>query len=259
MDLATWSSGEFVLNKNGLLKTARFFAKLFAMTHFFLWLVGGLLAYILGSIPFGFLIAKALGKDIRTLGSGNIGATNVFRSISKPLGLLTFTLDLLKGVCGIHLVPLLTTTLTGIAFESPYFPLFCGALTVAGHNWTCFLDFKGGKGVATSAGILIGLAPLGAGIAFAVWVVAFLTTRYVSVASMLAAITLAIIVWPLYVIEKGIWLPCAITCLAALSILKHRSNIARLRAGTESRFYFNKKPAKENGHPHNSAKIGTHI
>ena len=211
------------------------------MVNFFAWFTGGLIAYLMGSIPFGFLLAKTHGQDIRMLGSGNIGATNVFRTISKPLGILTFILDLLKGVCGITLVPPLTALLTGHAFTSPYFPIFCGALTVCGHNWTCFLKFKGGKGVATSAGILIGLAPAGVAWGFTVWLITFITTRYVSVASIIAAITLAIIVWPLYLAEQGWALPGALTCLAALSIFKHRSNIARLLAGTESRFTFIKK------------------
>jgi glycerol-3-phosphate acyltransferase PlsY len=218
------------------------------MTLTFLWVTGGLVAYLLGSVPFGFLIAKACGKDIRTLGSGNIGATNVFRAVSKPLGILTFALDLLKGFCGVQFVPLLASALTGIRCESLYFPVFCGALTVVGHNWTCFLGFKGGKGVATSAGLLLGLSPAGVGIAFAAWLVTFLTTRYVSVASILAAAVLGVAVWPLHLKSHGAWFPGALTVLAALAIWKHRSNIARLRAGTESRFTFGKK-----GQTHRSA------
>ena len=207
-----------------------------------LWLTGGAAAYLLGSLPFGFLIAKACGKDIRTLGSGNIGATNVFRSISKPLGVLTFALDFLKGFCGVQLVPLLASALTGVRCESMALPVFCGAMTVVGHNWTCFLGFKGGKGIATSAGLLLGLSPAGVGIAFAAWLVLFLTTRYVSVASIGAAATLGIVVWwPLHLRAQGLWFPCVLTSLALLAIWKHRSNVARLRAGTESRFNFGKK------------------
>ena len=157
------------------------------MTLTLLWLIGGLAAYLLGSVPFGFLIAKTQGKDIRTLGSGNIGATNVFRSVSKPLGILTFALDLLKGFCGVRLVPFLAAAVTHTPYEGMALPVFCGALAVVGHNWTCFLGFKGGKGVATSAGLLLGLSPAGVGIAFVAWLVAFLTTRYVSVASITAA------------------------------------------------------------------------
>ncbi len=211
------------------------------MTTTLLWLTGGAAAYLLGSIPFGFLIAKACGKDIRTLGSGNIGATNVFRSVSKPLGILTFALDFLKGLCGVKLVPVLATTLAGGSAENMALPVFCGAMTVVGHNWTCFLGFKGGKGVATSAGLLLGLSPIGVGLAFAAWLATFLLSRYVSVASITAAVVLGIAVWPLHLKEHGIWFPCVLTLLALLAIWKHRSNIARLRAGTESRFHFGKK------------------
>lgn len=121
--------------------------------------------------------------------------------------------------------------------------VFCGALTVIGHNWTCFLKFKGGKGVATSAGLLLGLAPAGVGIAFAVWLALFLTTRYVSVASIGAALSLAAAVWwPLALHARhGVWFAGVLTLLALLAVWKHRSNIARLCAGTESRFTFGKK------------------
>ncbi len=175
------------------------------------------------------------------LGSGNIGATNVFRSISKPLGILTFALDLLKGFCGVQFVPVAVSALTHTSFDGMALPVFCGALTVVGHNWTCFLGFKGGKGVATSAGLLLGLSPAGAGIAFAAWLATFLATRYVSVASITAAAVLGVVVWPLHLKSQATWFPAVLTLLALLAIWKHRSNIARLRAGTEARFSFGKK------------------
>jgi acyl phosphate:glycerol-3-phosphate acyltransferase len=209
-----------------------------------LYLLSGITAYLLGSIPFGFLIAKTKGIDIRTVGSGNIGATNVFRSISKTLGVITFTLDFLKGCCGAKLLPLIAGTiahslLDGLAAD--ILPVFCGAMTIVGHNWTCFLGFKGGKGIATSAGMLLGLSPLGVSIALTVWFLVFVTSRYVSVASICAALTMGVIVWPLHLKTHGIWFPAVLTALALLAIWKHRSNIARLRAGTESRFEFGKK------------------
>ena len=199
------------------------------------------MAYLIGSIPFGFLIAKTQGKDIRTLGSGNIGATNVFRSISKKLGIITFALDVGKGLCGVLLVPLLASKITGVTCEGMGLQLLCGAMTIAGHNWTCFLGFKGGKGIATSAGMLIGLSPVCVGIAFLGWLVTFLTTRYVSVASIVACLVLAIAVWPFHMNREGIWFPLVLTLLAVLGIWKHRANIGRLFAGTESRFDFKKK------------------
>ena len=210
------------------------------MINAFLWLTGGVLAYLLGSVPFGFLIAKTRGQDIRTLGSGNIGATNVFRSVSKPLGILTFALDFLKGFAGVQWIPVLASLLTGVSYENMYFPVFCGAMTVVGHNWTLFLGFKGGKGIATSAGLLLGLSPAGVGIAFVAWLITFLASRYVSVASITAAVVLGLAAWPLHLKANGPWFPCVLTLLALLAVWKHRTNIARLRAGTESRFQFGK-------------------
>ena len=212
-----------------------------AMTNLLLWLTGGVAAYLLGSIPFGFLIAKACGQDIRKLGSGNIGATNVFRSVSKPLGILTFALDVLKGFCGVQLIPLLAASLCHTSYQGMALPVFCGALAVVGHNWTCFLGFKGGKGIATSAGLLLGLSPAGVGIAFVAWLLVFLTTRYVSLASIAASVVLGAAAWPLHLKSQGAWFPAALTFLALVAVWKHRSNIARLRAGTESRFTFGKK------------------
>ena len=232
----------------------RVFVTLRPMTTTLLWLTGGVTAYMLGSIPFGFLIAKACGKDIRTLGSGNIGATNVFRSVSKPLGILTFALDFLKGLCGVTAIPALAARCAGVEAGGMALAVFCGALTVAGHNWTCFLGFKGGKGVATSAGLLLGLSPAGVGLAFVAWLATFLTSRYVSVASITAAVVLAIAVWPLHLNDQGLWFPCVLTLLALLAIWKHRSNIARLRAGTESRFHFGKK-----GQPPATTPSGTSL
>ena len=221
------------------------FGTISGMNTTLVWIVGGLLAYVLGSVPFGFLFAKTQGKDIRTLGSGNIGATNVFRSVSKTLGLLTFLLDFLKGLAGVLLVPRIAMLVCGGSFNGAipeYLDLLCGILTVAGHNWTCFLGFKGGKGVATSAGMLLGLTPIGVGIAFAVWVVLFVFSRYVSVASIGAALTMAIVVWPLMRGKPGYPVtPAVLTALAALTIWKHRSNIKRLINGTENRFNFKRK------------------
>jgi glycerol-3-phosphate acyltransferase PlsY len=214
---------------------------MYSMKELILWVSGGVIAYLIGSIPFGFLIARSQGRDIRTLGSGNIGATNVFRSISKKLGILTFALDTGKGLSGVLLIPLLASKFSGASFEGMGLPLFCGAMTIAGHNWTCFLRFKGGKGIATSAGMLIGLSPVCVGIAFLGWLVTFLTTRYVSVASIIACVVLAVAVWPFHMNQEGPWFPAVLTGLAVLGIWKHRANIARLKAGTESRFDFKKK------------------
>lgn len=198
-----------------------------------------LAGYLLGSLPFGFLLSKMRGIDIRSVGSCNIGATNVFRSVSKPLGILTFFLDFLKGLCGVMVIPALMVALLGVAMPGKGFALVCGVAAVAGHNWSCFLGFKGGKGVATSAGLLMGLTPQGVGLAFMVWLVMFLTTRYVSVASILASMTLGVVVWwPLRLEVHGFWFPFTLSSLAALVVWKHRANMVRLYQGCESRFTF---------------------
>jgi len=212
------------------------------MNAFFVWIGGLLAAYLWGSIPYGFLIARAKGVDIRTVGSRNIGATNVFRCVGKGPGLLTFALDLFKGFCGAKLLPALLSQLAGSTVNSDLaFQLACGAATVIGHNWTCFLGFRGGKGIASSLGLLIGLAPAGAGIAGIVWLVVFLAARFVSLASIVAAASLGVSTWWLYYPQKPAWFSLALTALAGLAILKHRANIGRLLNGTESRFSFSKK------------------
>jgi len=205
------------------------------------WSAGCLVAYLLGALPFGLLIAKSKGVDIRQVGSGNIGATNVFRCVSKPLGILTFAFDLAKGAAGARLVPWLVACTTGIADDLPL-RVACGFAAVAGHNWPVYLRFKGGKGVATSAGLLLGLAPAGCGIALGAWIVTFLASRYVSVASVVAAVALGIAAWLPFCRHESLWFPVMLDALALLAIWKHRANIRRLRAGTESRFEFRKNP-----------------
>ena len=210
------------------------------MGIFLQWILGCAAAYVFGSIPCGFLIAKLRGVDIRQVGSGNIGATNVFRCVSKPLGLLTFLLDFAKGVAGARLIPWLSAHLLGGATDNLPFCVTCGFLTVAGHNWTLFLGFKGGKGIATSAGLLLGLAPVACGWAVLAWLMLFVTTRYVSVASIAAAAALGLVAWPLYLAQHGWWFPFMLDVLAALAIWRHRANLQRLRAGTEPRFKLKK-------------------
>ncbi len=211
------------------------------MNEIVLWTVSGVCAYLIGSVPFGFVVAKLHGVDIRAVGSGNIGATNVFRSVSRRAGILTFALDVGKGISGVVAAPLLAMSVTGMKVDGLQLPLFCGALTIVGHNWSCFLGFKGGKGIATSAGMLIALAPQCVGIAFLGWLIVFLLTRYVSVASIAACIVLAVAVWPLHLAREGWWFPIVLNLLALVGIWKHRANIARLRTGSESRFNFRRR------------------
>lgn len=190
-----------------------------------------ILGFLAGSIPFGLLVAKAKGVDIRKHGSGNIGATNVFRVVGRPFGIAVFVLDFCKG-----LGPVL---LAGIAAHpGPGLGILTGLAAILGHNYSPWVGFKGGKGIATSAGVLAGLFPLALVIGLAVWGILFKATRYVSVASMGAAAAI-----PITEISKaavtGKWEPYALVftvVIAALAIWRHRSNLRNLRAGTEHRF-----------------------
>jgi len=200
-------------------------------------------AYLLGSIPTGYLVAKAKGIDIRTVGSGNIGATNTFRILGKPAGIFVLIADAVKGwlACAFAAV-FLAVFLTVTGLRSPSdpdvremgerFTLLAGIFAVLGHNYTCWLKFKGGKGIATTAGVYLALAPAPFGIALAVFIVMLLATRYVSVASISAAVALPVAVW---FMNPNMPLRIVTIALGALAVYKHRSNIKRLLNGTESR------------------------
>jgi glycerol-3-phosphate acyltransferase PlsY len=184
------------------------------------------LSYIIGSVPFGLLISKAKGVDIRKQGSGNIGATNVLRCLGKPLGITCFVLDALKGYLPAALFPL-------IGKVDPTFGILFGTAAILGHNFPVFLNFKGGKGVATSAGVLLGVAPLAVVIGLAAWVIVFKLSGYVSLGSIIATLVVIITGWTA---GYGPVIATALTLLGALSIYRHRSNIQRLLAGTENKF-----------------------
>lgn len=197
-------------------------------------------AYFIGAIPFGFLIGKLHGIDIRKVGSGNIGATNVTRSVGKAAGKLCFFLDFLKGVLPVYLAGLLCP-------GEPIVALAAGAATIAGHMFPVYLEFKGGKGVSTAAGVALALAPYPLLLAFAGWAVVFLVWRYVSLASIVAAILLpCIAILFAFCGIGGATATSGITIgffllISLLAIYRHRSNIVRLLNGTESRFE-KKKP-----------------
>lgn len=195
--------------------------------------------FLLGSIPTGFLVAKSRGIDIRQHGSGNIGATNVLRTLGKGPGYFVFVGDALKGVLAVLAAGWIATLLKN---GGDWAPILGGIGCILGHNFTPWLGFKGGKGVATSAGVLLALFhPLVLLAVLAVWLVVFFLSRYVSLASISAGIALPICV--LIAITFG-WgsLPGFIfsVVVAALLVLRHKTNIQRLLAGTESRF--EKKP-----------------
>ncbi|MBU4200053.1 MAG: glycerol-3-phosphate 1-O-acyltransferase PlsY [Verrucomicrobia bacterium] len=199
-------------------------------------IIWGILSYLLGAIPCGYLIARTRGIDIRTVGSGNIGATNVFRSVGKSWGVLTFLCDALKGFIPVGLFPILSERFFDCDGGSAL-AVVCACLAIAGHNWPVYLGFKGGKGIATSLGALIGIAPAAAGLGALCWIILFLATRYVSVASIFAALIVGIASWFLY-LPAGLLIPLALSLLCVLAIWRHKGNIQRLWNGIEHRFKF---------------------
>ena len=192
-------------------------------------------AYLLGSIPTGYLVARAKGIDIRTVGSGNIGAANVFRILGKPAGILVLVVDGLKGFAACSWLADFVVQPFAVAPDKiECLKIVAGICAVLGHNYTCWLRFKGGKGIATSAGVFCALAPLALGIALGVWMIVFALTRYVSVASIAAAVALPAAVWILP--PHNLLLGIVTTALGLLAISKHKGNIERLFNGTERRF-----------------------
>ena len=186
-------------------------------------------AYFLGSVPFGYVTASVVaGIDIRSLGSGNIGATNVGREVGRKWGILVFVLDVLKGFVPAYI---------GLRMGGPQLGSLVGLAAIAGHNWPFFLGFRGGKGVATSCGVFLAVFPLGVVIALGVWLATLGLCRYVSLSSMLAG--LALLVCALWLQKEPLGKDGVITLLAglaaALSIIRHRGNIRRLLQGTENR------------------------
>lgn len=194
--------------------------------------VGG---YLSGSLPFGFWAGKLKGMDIRQHGSGNIGATNVIRVLGKGIGIPVFILDALKGWLPAWLAGFLLTR-QGAAMEIVSAgAVVAGLAAVLGHMFTFWLGFKGGKGVATTAGVLLGIAPLAMLGGLVVWLLFFWTLRYVSLASMMAGIgvvaTMVAVMlrdgrWDFVMLGFGV-------LIMLLVILRHRANIGRILAGTE--------------------------
>jgi glycerol-3-phosphate acyltransferase PlsY len=197
-----------------------------------------LVAYLLGSIPTGFLVGKARGIDIRTVGSGNIGATNVFRMLGKRLGVLVMIVDMGKGALAVFILPLLAQRAGLDVGQLQTYDIIAGFGAIAGHNYTCWLGFKGGKGVATTGGVLFSLITGASAIGMGVWLITLAITRYVSVASIAAAISLPFGVWfcNLFRDKPNPDLIIVAAVFGALGIYKHKANIRRLWNGTEPRF-----------------------
>lgn len=191
--------------------------------------IAAIASYLCGSIPFGVLIAKAKGVDIMSVGSGNPGATNVWRTLGPAAGFTVFLTDTLKGAVPAAIVLWLSNDAS--------FGLVAGILAIIGHTFSPFLKFKGGKGVATAFGALVGSAPIIAGIVFAIFALIVALTRYISLGSIIAVISLVglgiAFNMPAFVIG-------AYAVMAVFIVYRHRENIARLKAGTERKFSFKK-------------------
>jgi acyl phosphate:glycerol-3-phosphate acyltransferase len=196
------------------------------------------IAYLSGSLPWGLWVGRfARGVDVRTLGSGNLGATNVYRSLGPGLGVLTLLLDLAKGALPVWLLPH-----AAFAAAFPGGPEWCrlavGFAAVAGHVWTFLAGFRGGKGVATTAGVLLALAPAAFGVFVLVFLLVVAVTRFISLGSTLGAAAFAVALG--FIAPGGLRSPTFLLglLLALLVVFRHRDNFRRLLRGEERRFSF---------------------
>lgn len=183
-------------------------------------------AYLLGSLPSGYLAGRLRGVDIRTVGSRNVGATNVFRTLGTRLGVAVMAADIAKGIAAV----VLAREVLG-----DHWPLVAAGAAILGHVYPVWLRFQGGKGVAVAAGAIIGLVPLAAAVLFPAWLVVVGATRYVSLGSMLCAVALTPLAWAF----GASWPTLLFFGLAAAAVLwRHRDNLTRLVRGTELRLSF---------------------
>lgn len=195
------------------------------MSDYLLLAILMLSAYLLGSIPTGLLLGKAYGIDVRTEGSGNIGATNLYRTVGRKVGVITLIGDLLKG-----LLPVLAVTWSSLPSD---YAAWIGLAAFCGHVFSVFLKFKGGKGVATALGVFLALSPRSVGIALLVFAVLMFVWRYVSLGSVVAAAVMPPAVW--WFGGGRVLLPVT-AIIAVIVIVRHSENIKRLVAGTENKF-----------------------
>src|SRR5262245_27242012 len=194
-------------------------------------------SYLLGSIPFGYLVGQFAGIDIRSAGSRNVGATNVVRLLGKRYGYPVFVLDFLKGFGAVKISMLIATSPPPGWNSAQTFGVIAALGSVLGHSYSPWLKFKGGKGVATAAGALLALMPIAVLMGAAVWILVFLATRYVSLASVITAALLPIVILVISWGNEKTWIVFYLSvCLAAVVIWRHRSNLSRLMRGTEPRF-----------------------
>ena len=208
------------------------------MSVFYNSLIFFLAGYIFGSIPWAFVLGKINGIDIRKHGSGNVGATNVRRTLGKKWAILCFFLDFMKGFLPVFLLNHFVAT--EVVEKTQLGIIIIAFAAVAGHVWPLFLKFKGGKGISTIAGILLAVAPLSLLTGAVLWAAVFYSTRYVSLASIAGAVTLPVsaFLFSHFKIGNEVPLPSLVmlALLSLLAILRHKENIKRLINGTENRF-----------------------
>lgn len=202
------------------------------------------LAYLAGSLPFGLIVARlAKGIDIRTVGSGNIGATNVARTLGTKWGALVLALDALKGLLPVWLLPRLLIE-PGMA-AATHVAVSCGICTVLGHMFPCWLGFRGGKGVATALGVVTVLAPWATVAAFLGFLASFVLFRFVSLSSIVASAVFAVaqftLMWPAPFSSSNWSLAAFSLAVPLLIVVRHRGNLVRLYQGTEPRFVFRRR------------------
>ncbi|NQT06034.1 MAG: glycerol-3-phosphate 1-O-acyltransferase PlsY [Candidatus Omnitrophica bacterium] len=189
------------------------------------------LTYLLGAVPVSYIIAKrSKGIDIRERGSGNVGATNVMRTAGKVPGILALFLDILKGVIAVTLVARIFSS--GITIDYQLYQILLGISVISGHVWTVFMGFKGGKGVATTAGVLVVLAPKILLIALSVWIITILISKYVSLGSILASMSIPITA---ALMGRSLHFVIFSITLCIICTYRHKANIVRLINGEESR------------------------
>lgn len=224
------------------------------MAEYLILLISVVVAYIIGSIPTSYIFGRMLkGIDIRNHGSGNVGAANTFRVLGKTPGVTVLTVDILKGTVAATLLASLCYQLltnvspTGsgrVVVSEPIFRLMLGLAAICGHIWTVFLKFRGGKGVATSAGVLIGLEPATMGIVIVIFFLVLALSRYVSLSSIVAVTCLPIIIVIRYtILQKSLPIPLLVFSMvvAMIVIYRHKLNISRLLRGEENRLSFKTK------------------
>ena len=205
------------------------------------WILTVFVGYLVGSFPTGFIAGRFKGLDLRRIGSGNIGATNAIRNLGVIVGILVLFVDVMKGLIPCVFFPALIIMLFPKEYipQSEYLSLTVGVAAIFGHNFSCWLKFQGGKGVATTAGVVGGLAPIPLVICFCSWLLILLVSRYVSLASVAAAIALplATAIWPNDSTNRFGFLFWVFLILGVMVVWKHGTNIQRLMNGTEHRIF----------------------